>query len=159
MVPNREQRYHLDAAECGVECTGCKGAIRTGLTSTAAEVCRCAQRDGDKGKQIADMATHRRAHKENTLTAKEAEIFQLKTRKEEMDKHRFVLEHRIRELEHMIEPKKREIAHTKAEIRAMGEHLEREHRACLAMEADVCTRQEQIAQIMQESKRLAFRTH
>ena len=100
------------------------------------------------------------ARNENALALKEAEIIRLKTRNEEMDKHRFVLEHRIRELEHMIEPKKQnQIAQMQAEIRAMGEHLEREHRACLAMEADSRTRQEQIAQIMQENKRLAFRTH
>ena len=103
---------------------------------------------------ISHTETHRRAHKENTLTAKESEIFQLKTRKEEMDNYH------VLEIENNIEQqKKRQIAQMQAEIRAMGEHLEHEHRACLAMEADVCTHQEQIAQIMQENKRLAFRTH
>ena len=61
VMPNRERGCPGDAAECGVECTGCKGATRTGQTSTAAEVCRCAQRDGVKGKQTAHMATHIRA--------------------------------------------------------------------------------------------------
>ena len=85
---------------------------------------RSVQMRSERWCQRETNSAHGNTHKslkENTLSAKEAEIIPLKTSNEEMDNHL------VLELEHLIEhQKKNQIAQIQAEICL-----------CLAMEADV----------------------
>lgn len=55
---------------------------------------------------------------DNTISEKEKRIYDLKKKNQELEKFKFVLDHKIKELKKQIEPKEEEIADMKDQIKA-----------------------------------------
>merc|ERR1711916_28715 len=64
-----------------------------------------------------------------TIGEKEKRIYELKKKNQELDKFKFVLDFKIRELKRQIEPRQQEIAGMKEQIRSMDEELEKYHKS------------------------------
>ena len=55
--------------------------------------------------------------RDSTISEKEKRIYDLKKKNQELEKFKFVLDHKIKELKKQVEPKDAEIAHMKGQIR------------------------------------------
>jgi hypothetical protein len=68
---------------------------------------------------------------DNTISEKEKRIYDLKKKNQELEKFKFVLDHKIKELKKQIEPKEEEIADMKEQIKVLafsrGKQLELDH--------------------------------
>ena len=67
--------------------------------------------------------------RDGAIGEKEKRIYELKKKNQELDKFKFVLDFKIRELKRQIEPRQQEIAGMKDQIRAMDEELEKYHKS------------------------------
>lgn len=65
---------------------------------------------------------------DNTIEDKEGKIYDLKKQNQELEKFKFVLDYKIKELKLEIDPKNEAIAETKKQIQAMDADLEDYHR-------------------------------
>lgn len=66
--------------------------------------------------------------RDETIQDKEKRIYDLKQRNQELEKFRFVLDYKIKELRHQIEPRESEIAELSSKITDMDGELEQYHR-------------------------------
>lgn len=57
--------------------------------------------------------------RDNTISEKEKRIYDLKKKNQELEKFKFVLDHKIKELKKQIEPKEEEIADMKEQIKVL----------------------------------------
>ena len=64
---------------------------------------------------------------DNTISEKEKRIYDLKKKNQELEKFKFVLDHKIKELKKQIEPKEEEIADMKDQIKARDYAIYLEH--------------------------------
>ena len=65
--------------------------------------------------------------KDETIGFKEKEIYELKKKNQELEKFKFVLDYRIKELKKQIEPREREITEMKDKIKKIDSELEKYH--------------------------------
>ena len=56
--------------------------------------------------------------RDSTISEKEKRIYDLKRKNQELEKFKFVLDHKIKELKRQLEPKDRELASLRARIQA-----------------------------------------
>lgn len=82
-----------------------------------------------------DIQSHKKEirEREETITDKEKRIFDLKKKNQELEKFRFVLDYKIKELKLQIAPRESEIATMKKQIEDMGLELEQYHKSNLAL--------------------------
>merc|ERR550514_1664710 len=66
--------------------------------------------------------------RDKTIGDKEQRIYDLKKQNQELEKFKFVLDYRIKELKAQIDPKNDDIAEMKQQIQAMDAELEDFHR-------------------------------
>ena len=88
---------------------------------------------------IASREKDRRAHKkeilerEETLADKDARIFDLRKKNQELEKFKFVLNYKIQELKRQIMPRKREIKSMRGQLKEMELELLQYHKANAAL--------------------------
>ena len=71
------------------------------------------------------------------IAEKEKKIYDLKKRNQELEKHKFVLDHRIRQLKSQIEPRQRDIAIEKEKIKAKDAELGQLHKNNLGLRENI----------------------
>eukprot|EP00933_Yihiella_yeosuensis_P068974 TRINITY_DN7503_c8_g1_i1.p1 TRINITY_DN7503_c8_g1~~TRINITY_DN7503_c8_g1_i1.p1 ORF type:complete len:1191 (-),score=308.81 TRINITY_DN7503_c8_g1_i1:162-3734(-) len=76
-----------------------------------------------------------------TIGDKEGKIYDLKKQNQELEKFKFVLDYKIKELKLEIDPKNDEIAETKKQIQAMDADLEDYHRKNTQLQANISSLQ------------------
>lgn len=74
---------------------------------------------------------------DETIGEKERRIYDLKKKNQELEKFKFVLDYKIKELKKQIEPREVEIAEMKTTIRDMDGELERYHKNTTALDLSV----------------------
>lgn len=74
---------------------------------------------------LASMTAEKEAH----ITEKERQIYELKKRNQELEKFKFVLDFKIRELKRQIEPRESEIAAMREQIKQVDGELEAFHKS------------------------------
>ena len=67
--------------------------------------------------------------REETIQDKEKRIYDLKKKNQELEKFKFVLDYKIKELKRQIEPRENEIADMRRQIEEMDQELEHYHRS------------------------------
>jgi WD40 repeat protein len=87
-----------------------------------------------------------------TIGEKEKKIYELKKRNQDLEKHKFVLDHRIRQLKSQIEPKQMEIAKENEKIKIKDQELEQFHRNNLALRSNIEDLKEQISRQQMQIK-------
>merc|ERR1711943_134498 len=75
--------------------------------------------------------------RDKTISDKEHRIFALKKQNQELEKFKFVLDYKIKELKAQIDPKNDDIAGMKQQIRAMDFELEEYCRKNKQLELDI----------------------
>jgi WD40 repeat protein len=82
-----------------------------------------------------DIQSHKKEirEREETITDKEKRIFDLKKKNQELEKFRFVLDYKIKELKLQIAPRENEIATMRKQIEEMDLELEQYHRSNLSL--------------------------
>ena len=130
------------------------------------------QRDEQKGLQDKEKVYHEQiralekevtAHKKEIkardaiIGDKEKRIYELKKKNQELDKFKFVLDFKIRELKRQIEPRQQEIAGMKEQIRDMDAELEKYHKSNAALDELIGSLRRQIdsVQVATGEKRAA----
>ncbi|KAJ1461241.1 hypothetical protein M885DRAFT_611963 [Pelagophyceae sp. CCMP2097] len=84
---------------------------------------------------IAKLGVEIAAHKseirrrDDTIGAKEKKIYELKKKNQELEKFKFVLDYKIKELKRQIEPRETEISTMQSQIKAMDRELEQYHKS------------------------------
>jgi len=76
-------------------------------------------------------------HRDITIGDKEGKIYELKKQNQELEKFKFVLDYKIRELKAQIDPKNDKIAEMKKEIQAMDSDLEDYHRKNTQLQVNI----------------------
>lgn len=84
----------------------------------------------DVDKLLADRATlnHELQERDRTIGEKEQRIYELKKQNQELEKFKFVLDYKIKQLKALIDPKTRDIREMQAQIQAMDSELVDYHR-------------------------------
>jgi uncharacterized protein (DUF3084 family) len=67
--------------------------------------------------QLTLLSSHAHREREETITDKEKRIFDLKKKNQELEKFRFVLDYKIKELKLQIAPRENEIATMRKQVR------------------------------------------
>lgn len=82
-----------------------------------------------------DIQSHKKdiREREETITDKEKRIFDLKKKNQELEKFRFVLDYKIKELKLQISPREHEIATMRKQIEEMELELEQYHKSNQAL--------------------------
>merc|ERR1712196_113321 len=75
--------------------------------------------------------------RDKTIADKEQRIFDLKKQNQELEKFKFVLDYRIKELKAQIDPKNDDIADMKKNIQTMDEDLETYHKMNKQLQLDI----------------------
>jgi len=75
--------------------------------------------------------------KDETIGFKEKEIYELKKKNQELEKFKFVLDYRIKELKKQIEPREREITEMKDHIKNIDAELEKYHMSNARLDATI----------------------
>lgn len=75
--------------------------------------------------------------RDSTIGDKEGKIYELKKQNQELEKFKFVLDYKIRELKAQIDPKNDKIAEMKKEIQAMDSDLEDYHRKNTQLQVNI----------------------
>merc|ERR1711977_86287 len=75
--------------------------------------------------------------RDKTISDKEQRIYDLKKQNQELEKFKFVLDYKIRELKAQIDPKNEDIAEMKKQIQAMDADLEDYHRKNKQLQLDI----------------------
>ena len=83
-----------------------------------------------------DIQSHKKEirEREETITDKEKRIFDLKKKNQELEKFRFVLDYKIRELKLQIEPREKETQALRRQSEEMSLELEQYHKSGLELE-------------------------
>lgn len=72
--------------------------------------------------------------REETIQDKEQRIYDLKKKNQELEKFKFVLDYKIKELKRQIEPRENEISDMRQQIEEMDQELEQYHRSNAALD-------------------------
>lgn len=75
--------------------------------------------------------------RDTVIGDREKAIYALKKQNQELEKHKFVLDHRIRQLKAQMEPKQREIVHHNQKIMQKNSELERYHASNITLRAKI----------------------
>merc|ERR1712173_279522 len=88
-----------------------------------------------------DMVSLRKEiqERDETINEKEKRIYDLKKKNQELEKFKFVLDYKIKELKKQIEPRENEIKSNKEQINEMESELERFHKANTSLELEKTT--------------------
>ncbi|CAM9100917.1 unnamed protein product [Ectocarpus sp. 6 AP-2014] len=83
-----------------------------------------------------DIQGHKKEirEREETIADKEKRIYDLKKKNQELEKFKFVLDYKIKELKRQIEPRENEIAHMRNQIEEMDLELEQYHKSNSALD-------------------------
>ncbi|CAM9359992.1 unnamed protein product, partial [Chrysoparadoxa australica] len=83
-----------------------------------------------------DIQGHRKEirEREETIADKEKRIYDLKKKNQELEKFKFVLDYKIKELKRQIEPRENEIADMKEQIEEMDLELDQYHKSNSALD-------------------------
>ena len=88
---------------------------------------------------------------------KEKRIYELKKKNQELDKFKFVLDFKIRELKRQIEPRQQEIAAMKDQIRDMDAELEKYHTSNTSLDELIGTLRKEIDTTLKETGKKRMR--
>jgi hypothetical protein len=141
----QEERLRQEE-ELGVELTAQHALLKKNLKTLQAEV----DHQKDETKKLRDkearlLETIRNLEKdilghkkeirerEETISDKEKRIFDLKKKNQELEKFRFVLDYKIKELKLQIAPREAEIATMRKQVEEMNLELEQYHKSNLAL--------------------------
>merc|ERR1712023_12718 len=90
---------------------------------------------------------------------KENRIYDLKKKNQELEKFKFVLDYKIKELKRQIEPRENEITDMKEQIKEMDSELEQYHKSNAALDLMIGTLREkldaQLRSIMKQRQKLS----
>ena len=100
------------------------------------------RREGERDKLekirglMKDISGHKKEirEREETIADKEQRIYDLKKKNQELEKFKFVLDYKIRELRRQIEPRENEITEMRAQIEEMDLELEQYHKSNAALD-------------------------
>eukprot|EP00605_Chrysophyceae_sp_TOSAG23-4_P000210 GSChrysophyteH1.ASY1.ANO1.246.1 assembled CDS len=116
----------------------------------------------DKEKELYDsikmlekeVSAHKKEIKAKDISTgeKEKRIYELKKKNQELDKFKFVLDFKIRELKQQIEPRQLEILRMRDKIKKMDEELERHHKSNTNLDDLIGALQMTIAHILDPPK-------
>lgn len=83
-----------------------------------------------------DIQGHKKEinEREETIQDKEKRIYDLKKKNQELEKFKFVLDYKIKELKRQIEPRENEIADMAQQIKEMDQELEQYHKSNAALD-------------------------
>ena len=95
--------------------------------------------------------------REEQIAEREKKMYRLKRQNQELEKHKFVLDHRIRQLKLQIEPRQKAIKQEKDNIAHCDEQLEALHRSHLSLRGNIEELKEDIVDEQERIKRLMFR--
>ena len=101
------------------------------------------------GKEIQvlkNMISEKEAH----ITDKERQIYELKKRNQELEKFKFVLDYKIRELKRQIEPRESEIAAMREQIKQVDGELEAFHKSNSELDGMIGTLRKQLSDLQAE---------
>merc|ERR1719188_1608683 len=79
--------------------------------------------------------------RDKTISDKEQKIYELKKQNQELEKFKFVLDYKIKELKAQIDPKNDDIAAMKRDIQGMDADLEEYHRKNKLLQQDITSLQ------------------
>ena len=92
--------------------------------------------------------------RDTTIGEREKQIYELKKRNQDLEKHKFVLDHSIRSLKSQIEPRQMEIAKENEKIKSKDGELEHFHKNNLALRINIEELKTQISQQQSSIKSL-----
>jgi len=96
--------------------------------------------------------------RDETIGDKEKRIFDLKRKNQELEKFKFVLDYKIKELKKQIEPKMEQIAAMKEQINKMDQELERYHKNNSNLELTISDLRLKLGGVQRELKSQRNRT-
>ena len=96
--------------------------------------------------------------RDETIGDKEKRIFDLKRKNQELEKFKFVLDYKIKELKKQIEPKMEQIAAMKEQINKMDQELERYHKNNSNLELTISDLKLKLGGVQRELKAQRNRT-
>jgi WD40 repeat protein len=92
--------------------------------------------------------------KDQTIAEREKKIYELKKKNQELEKHKFVLDHTIRQYKSQIEPRQMQIARGKEKIQEKDQELEQFHKNNLTLRDNIGELRDQITAQQTEIKQL-----
>lgn len=95
--------------------------------------------------------------RDTVIGEKERSIYSLKKQNQELEKHKFVLDHRIRQLKAQMEPKQREITQHNGQIKQKNNELQRLHAHNLMLRDNIEELKADLALQQQHTKHLLSR--
>lgn len=95
--------------------------------------------------------------REEQIAEKEKRMYRLKRQNQELEKHKFVLDHCIRQLKLQIEPRQKAIKQEKEKISETDAFLEAQHRSHLSLLDSIQDLKDDIGEQQDKIKRLMFR--
>jgi chromosome segregation ATPase len=104
-----------------------KEALQSELKEKEEELKVCHEKGDEQERQIAMLKNDIR-DREQTIDNKEKRISELRMKAKELEKIKFVLDYKYKELKKEMEPKETQIVHMKEQIKEMDEELERDVR-------------------------------
>ena len=110
------------------------------------------ERAEEQGRQIQMLKSDIR-DREHTIDNKEKRISELRMKAKELEKIKFVLDYKYKELKQEIEPKETQILHMKEQIKEMDEELERDVRTNHALGQALNDKTQKIDNLNNEIKR------
>jgi DNA repair exonuclease SbcCD ATPase subunit len=79
---------------------------------------------------------------------------ELKAKNKELEKFKFVLDYKLRELKKEIEPRDEQIMQMRETIRELDEELQHDHRSNVGLEQSLAEKQAKIESVQNECKRI-----
>ena len=92
--------------------------------------------------------------REESIADKERRMGELKAKNKELEKFKFVLDYKLRELAKEIEPRDEQIMQMRETIRELDDELQRDYKASVGMEHGLAEKQAKIESLQQECKKI-----
>lgn len=140
-IKNDYERRLKEERESGLRLKGDNGILRKKFKSLHADIEAAKARRAEMEAEQAKLHQHIKAlekdilsgkkeieERDETIQDKEKRIYDLKRKNQELEKFKFVLDYKIKELKKQIEPREAEIKANKAQIAQMDEELSRYHK-------------------------------
>lgn len=139
-IKNEYERRLKEERESGLRLKGDNGILRKKFKSLHADIEEQKVKRLEMEAEQAKLHSHIKAlekdilsgkkeieERDETIQDKEKRIYDLKRKNQELEKFKFVLDYKIKELKKQIEPREAEIKENKAQIAQMDEELSRYH--------------------------------
>ncbi|XP_014667325.1 PREDICTED: cilia- and flagella-associated protein 57-like isoform X2 [Priapulus caudatus] len=149
-LKNKYERKLREEKEANLRLKGETGIMRKKFTSLQKEIddhkAEITKLQTEQGKLLGVIRSlekdivglHRQIQeRDETIQDKEKRIYDLKKKNQELEKFKFVLDYKIKELKKQIEPRENEVKEMKEQIQAMEGELERFHKLNTQLDLNV----------------------